>query len=178
MRAGAKRSLCVVTVGATLLIAAWARAQDAVEPVHFSKLLPFLPDNVNGYVAGKPEGSTTSAMGFKLTGVSRVYHKGAENSEETAIVKITDGAGNQFFAAAHAMAAKFSNETSAGYEKGFTLDGYPAIEKYSNESKDGSLSVFVADRYLVEIDASNLDSAALQEWWKRIDSKKLAELKD
>ena len=68
-------------------------------------------------------------------------------------------------------------DTDEGYEKGYTLDGYPAVEKYTNESKDGSLSVFIAPRYLVEVTARGLDSKALQEWWKKIDVKKLMELK-
>ncbi len=176
MRVGTKRSMCAA-VGAALLLGTWARAQEPVEPVHFSKLLAFLPDSMAGYVAGKPEGSTSSAMGFKLTQVGRLYHKGTESSDEAVTIKITDGAGNQFFAAAHAMATKFSKETADGYEKGFTLDSYPAIERYRNETRQGSLNVFIADRFLVEITASNLESATLQQWWKRIDTKKLAELK-
>ncbi len=175
MRAGAKRSLCVA-MGVTLLLATGVSAQEPLEPVHFSKLIPLLPDHVAGYVTGKPEGTSTSAMGFKLTQVSRLYHKGTESSDESISVKITDGAGNEFFAAAHDTAAKFNKETTDGYEKGFTLDSYPAIERYSNQNKQGSLSVFVAERYLVEIDGSHLESAALQQWWKRIDAKKLAGL--
>ena len=164
-------------LAAMLFLAGFAAAQSAVEPVNFSKLLPFLPDKVEGFAPGKPQGSTTSAMGFKLTEVSRSYHKGKEDSEETVSVKITDGAGNQFFAAAQAAIAQFSNESTEGYEKGFTLDGYPAIEKYTTESKDGSLRVFVAGRYLVEIEVNSLESKALQEWWKKIDAKKLSDLK-
>lgn len=165
--------------GAVLLfsLCGLAAAQNAPEPVHFSKLLPFLPDKVEGFVPGKPEGSTSSAVGFKITEVSRTYHKGTEDSDQTVTVKITDGAGNQFFAAAHAAATQFSNESTEGYEKGFTLDGNPAIEKYTNESKDGSLTVFLASRYLVEIDTDGLDSKEMQEWWKKIDAKKLAALK-
>ena len=152
-------------------------AQEAAEPVHFSKLLPLLPDKVDGFVGDKPEGSTSSAMGFKVTEVSRTYHKGKADAEQTVALKITDGTGNQFFAAAHAAVPQFSNETTEGYEKGFTLDGYPAIEKYTTESKDGSLSVFVGSRYWVEINVNGLDGQELQAWWKRIDAKKLAALK-
>ena len=172
------KRLTMASAGAAVLfVATLAVAQQATEPLHFSKLLPFLPDKVEGFVAEKAQGSTTSAMGFKITEVSRVYRKGKEDAEEAVTLKITDGAGNQFFAAAHAAAAQFSNESTEGYEKGFTLDGYSAIEKYTNDSKDGSLTVFVTGRYLVEVDINGLDSKALQEWWKKLDAKKLAELK-
>jgi hypothetical protein len=168
----------LIVLNAVLLCAGIALAQSpAPEPLHYTKLIPCLPDKVEGFVADKPEGSTAAAMGFKLTEVSRTYHQGREDAAESVTVKITDGAGNQFFAAAHAATPEFSRDTDEGYEKGFTLDGYPAVEKYTNESKDGSLAVFIAPRYLVEVNASGLDSKALQEWWKKVDVKKLMELK-
>jgi hypothetical protein len=166
-----------ITVAAVLLFAGIATAQQVIEPVHFSKLVPFLPDKVEGFVAEKPGGSTSSAVGFSLTEVSRTYHKGTDDAEEKVTVRITDGTGNQFFAAAHAAATQFSKETPEGYEKGFTVDGSPAVEKYTNESKEGTLTVLVAGRYLVEITVTRLESAVMQEWWKKIDAKKLAELK-
>jgi hypothetical protein len=161
-----------------VLVAACVLAQQAAEPVHYSKLLPFLPDKVAGFVADKPKGSTTSAMGLKLTEVSRVYHRGSARASDTVTVKITDGAGNPFFAAAYADAKQFSNESPEGYQKGFTLDGYPAIEQYTHATKEGSLSVLIADHDLVEISVKGLDSATLQEWWKKIDAKKLAALRE
>jgi hypothetical protein len=169
------KQLVVLTVAVLFAVTASAQSP-APEPLHYTKLIPCLPDKVEGFVAEKPEGSTAAAMGFKLTEVSRTYHQGREDAAETVTVKITDGAGNQFFAAAHATAPPFSRDTDEGYEKGFNLEGYPAVERYTNESKDGSLTVFIAPRYLVEVNASGLDSKALQEWWKKIDVKKLMEL--
>jgi hypothetical protein len=173
-----RRFAVAVAVVVTLLLVGTARAEEAVEPVDSVKLLPFLPEKVDGYVAEKPQGSTSTAMGFQLTEVSRVYHKGSEDADETVTVKLTDGAGNQFFTAAHAAVGKFKTENADGYEKGLKLDGFPAIERYTNESRDGSLTVFVADRYLVEIDIDGLDSKEMQVWWKRLDARKLAALKD
>ena len=127
-------------------------------------------------MAAKADGSTSSAMGFKVTEVSRVYHKGKEDAEQSVTVKITDGTGNQFFAAAHAVLPQFSSENTEGYEKGYALDGNKVVEKYSNESKEGSLTVFVGGRFLVDISTSGLDDKAMLEWWKKIDAKKLVEL--
>lgn len=172
-----KRWNRAVIIAMVLPFAGIAAAQQVIEPVHFSKLVPFLPDTVEGFVAETPGGSTSSAVGFSLTEVSRTYHKGTEDAEEKVTVRITDGTGNQFFGAAHAAATPFSKETPEGYEKGFTIDGAPAVEKYTNESKEGTLTVLVAGRYLVEISVTGLESAALEEWWKKIDAKKLAELK-
>ena len=161
-----------------MLLAAAVCAQSHVpEPLHYTKLLPFLPDKVEGYVAEKPGGSSAAAMGFKLSEVSRTYHRGTESGTETVTVKITDGAGNQFFAAAHAAGTQFSHQTDDGYEKGFILDGFPAVEKFTADTKDGSLNVFIAGRYLVEVTTSGLESPTLEEWWKKIDTKKLLEAK-
>lgn len=173
-----KRFALAITLGVALGLCGGARAEEAIEPVDHPKLLPFLPEKVAGFVADKAQGSASSAMGFQLTHVSRVYHKGKEGADETVTVKITDGAGNHFFAAAHAAVAEFSTDNSEGYEKGIKLDGYPAIERYTNESRDGLLTVFIADRYLVEIDIDGLDSREMQVWWKKLDAKKLAALKE
>jgi len=161
-----------------LLVTGITRAEEAVEPVEFSKLLPFLPEKVEGFVAERPQGTTSSAMGFQLTEVSRVYHKGSAEGEETVTVKLTDGAGNQFFTAAHSAVAELNTENAEGYEKGLTLDGFPAIERYTKESHEGSLTAFIANRYLVEIDIDGLESTEMQAWWKKLDAKKLAALKD
>ena len=161
-----------------LLLARNASAGVSAEPVDSAKLLPFLPDTVDGYVAEKPHGSTSTAMGFQLTEVSRIYHRGSEDADATVTVKLTDGAGNQFFTAAHTAVAEFKTENAEGYERGLTLDGFPAIERYTNESRDGSLTVFVASRYLVEIDIDGLDSQEMQVWWKKLNAKKLAALND
>lgn len=166
----------VLLVVATLFVPI-AAAQPAQEPIHFSKLIPFLPNTVEGFAAEKAEGSTSAAMGFKMTEVSRVYHKGSPDGAETASVKIMDGTASQFFAAAFTAASQFSRESTEGYEKGYMLDGYQAVEKYNTEDKDGELTVMVGGRYLIQIDINGLENKALQDWWKKIDAKKLAELK-
>jgi hypothetical protein len=165
------------TMAAVLLLAGLATAQQATEPLHYSKLIPLLPDQVEGFVAEKAGGSTASAADFKLTEVTRVYHKASDGADEWAAIKITDGAGNQSFAAARAAVPQASNEGPEGYSKAFKLDGYQAVERYANDSKEGSLTVLVGNRYVVEIDVNGLDSNALQEMWKKVDARKLEALK-
>ncbi len=165
---------CVVTM---VLAAAVAPAQESGEPLDASQLLPFLPDHAEGFTTGKTKGSPASANGVKLSVVSRTYYKGTSSSRQTVVVKITDGPSIPFFGAAHADAEQYATESSDGYEKGYTLDGYPAIERYANASREGSLAVLVADHDLVEITISDLERDALQEWWKLIDTRRLAALR-
>lgn len=172
-----KRLAIPGTIAAVLLLAGLATAQQAKEPLHYSKLLPLLPDQVEGFVAETAGGSTASAADFKLTEVTRVYHKATDGTNEWAAIKITDSAGNQSFATARAAAPAVSNASQEGYSRTLTLDGYQAIERYTNEGKEGSLTVFVGGRYLVQIDVNGLDSDALHEMWKKLDAKKLEGMK-
>src|SRR5262249_28442038 len=149
-------------------LAGAATAQQAGRPLHYTKLFPLLPDYVEGFVADAPGGSTAAAADFKLTEVTRVYHKAEDGEAQSATIKITDGAGNRSLTTARAEAPRTSDETPDGYSKVFTLDGYQAIERYTNEKREGSLTVFVASRYLVQIDVIGLDSNTLQAFWKQL----------
>ena len=164
-----------VVIGAAFIVLSAMTA--AAQPVHFSKILPLLPDKVEGFTAQKPDGSTTTMAAFSVSNVSREYRKGEGDNEQRVTIKISDGTGNEMFKAMHAVMPEFSSETTEGYEKGFKLDGNPAIEKYTTESKEGSLTVFLGGRFLVEVETHGLDKDAVQTWFKKIDVKKLAELK-
>jgi hypothetical protein len=171
-----KRFIIPGALGGVLLLAGLATAQQAEQPLHYTRLFPLLPDHVEGFVADTPGGSTAAAAGFRLTEVTRMYHKAEDGDAAWAAIKITDGAGNQSLAAARADAPRVSDEGPDGYDKTFTLDGYQAIERYTNARKEGSLIVFVAGRYLVEINVLGLDSKALQTLWKQVDAHRLEEL--
>jgi len=162
---------------AAILFASLCFAQGASEPIPVAKLTAFLPDAAAGFVADKPEGSLTAPMGFRVTTVSRTYHRGKKDADTTVSVKITDGTGNDFFAAAHATAGDFAHKTASGDEKGFQLDGYPAVERYDATDEYRLLTVFVRDRFLIEIESHGLDSDSLQDWWRKLDVKKLETFK-
>jgi hypothetical protein len=170
------RKTPMIVLATALALSSMVSAQETAGPVHFSRLVPLLPDKVDGFVAGKADGSTASMGAFKLTEVSRTYYKGSEDAAEHVTLKIIDGTGNPGFAAMHAL-PEFSSETTEGYEKGIKVDGYPAVEKYTTESKSGELTVIVDGRFLVSVNIEGFDSQALQAWWKKVDAKQLAALK-
>ncbi len=64
-----------------------------------------------------------------------------------------------------------------GYTKSINLDGTPGFETYEKEGKHGTLWLMVAKRYLLQIETNGQEANELQEWLKRIDLKKLAEIK-
>jgi hypothetical protein len=148
-----------------------------INVVDFSKLLPLLPDAPPGWTADKPEGSTTDAGGFKLTNVHRDYRKGAGDNAPSTSVSILDSAANPDYVEATTAAWNFTTTSTDGYSKSATVDGNPGFEAFENDGKHGTLWLMIAKRYFVQIETKGQDASALQEWVKRINLKKLAEVK-
>ena len=149
----------------------------AKQPHLRAKLLPLLPNPPPGWTADKAEGSTTDTGSFKLTNVHRDYRKGEGDSAPTTSISILDSAANPDYVEATTAAWNFSTSSTEGYSKSATLDGNQGFETFENEGKHGTLWLMVAKRYFVQIETKDQDSAALQEWAKRVDLKKLAEIK-
>ena len=145
--------------------------------VDFSKLIPLMPEPPAGWSAEKAEGSTTDAGDVNLTTVHRDYTKGtAENAPVTSI-SILDTASSPELAQASTAGWNVTNTSTEGYTKSTTIDGNPGFEAFENDGKHGTLWLMIAKRYLLQIETREQDSKDLQEWLKRIDLKKLAEVK-
>lgn len=147
---------------------------DVVDP---AKLIPILPDAPAGWIAENPEGSSDDVGGFKITNVHRDYRKGEGADAPTAAISILDSVANPDYVEATSGAWKQSSETPEGYGKPVTIDGNPGREDYDKEQKHATLWVMVAKRYFVTIELQKQDPKELQEWIKRVDLKKLAEIK-
>jgi hypothetical protein len=145
--------------------------------VDYKKLIPILPEPPSGWTADAPDGSTEDVGGFKLTSVHRDYHKGEQGGPPAAAITIIDSAANPDYVAATTGTWTQKSEGIEGYSKPVTIDGNPGFEAYEIEQKHASLWVMVGKRYFVEIELRNRDPKELQEWVKRIDLKKLAEIK-
>jgi hypothetical protein len=147
---------------------------DVVDPM---KLIPLLPDSPAGWTAEKAEGSSDDVGGFKITNVHRDYQKGDAPDAPTASITILDSVANPDYVEATSAGWSKARETPDGYSKPVTIDGNPGSEAYEKDQKHAVLWVMVAKRYFVTIDLQNQDPKELQEWIKRVDLKKLAEIK-
>ena len=147
------------------------------EVVDFSKLLPLLPEGPAGWTADKPEGSTDDAGGVKITTVHRDYKKGTADDAPTTSISILDSAANPEYVASTTAAWNLTASTPEGYTKALTIDGMPGFETFENEGKHGTLWLMVAKRYVLQIETQAQDAKDLQDWLKRIELKKLAEVK-
>jgi len=162
------------------LIAPPAQGQELpslINVVDYTKLLPLLPEAPAGWTADKPNGSTTDVGGFKLTNVHRDYRKGEGDNVPTTAISILDSAANPDYVEATTAAWKFTTTSTEGYSKSVNLDSHDGFETFENEGKHGTLWLMVAKRYFVQIETQGQDPAALQEWAKRVDIKKLATIK-
>jgi hypothetical protein len=147
------------------------------DSVDYQKLLPVLPDAPQGWTADKAEGSTEDAGGFRITNVHRDYRKGEGENVPTAAISILDSAANPDYVSTITAAWNNTNETSDGYGKSVTIDGNPGFEAFEKQDKHATLWILLANRYFLQIELQNLDPKELQEWVKRVDLKKLAEIK-
>lgn len=173
------------TAAALLLALAFAGAIHAAEEpaplipnvVDFSKLIPFLPEAPATWTADKAEGSTDDIGGTKITSVHRDYKKGEGETAPTTSISILDSAANPEYVASTTAAWSMSTSTPEGYTKTLTIEGMPGFETFENEGKHGTLWLMIAKRYVLTIETQNQESKDLQEWLKRVDVKKLAEVK-
>jgi len=143
-----------------------------VDPVDFKELQSILPE-VPGWEKNHPEAERmTSPVSFSYA--STKYKK--NDFEVTA--KITDSGFNQLLVAPISMmlAAGYAKQSTEGFEKSTTIAGYPAFEKWDKSDKNGQLTVFVNQRFLVELEGSGMsDNKELQVFLAHTDLKKLAE---
>src|ERR1700704_1637440 len=173
------------TAAAFLLALAFAcvtRAAEEPAPlipsvVDFSKLLPLLPNPPADWTADKAEGSTDDIGGTKITSVHRDYKKGDGDTAPTTSISILDSAANPDYVSSTTAAWNMSTSTPEGYTKSLTIEGMPGFETFENEGKHGTLWLMVAKRYVLQIETQGQDSKDLQDWLKRVDVKKLAEVR-
>jgi hypothetical protein len=51
----------------------------------------------------------------------------------------------------------YEKETSDGYEKATKIGGFPGLEKWNSEGKDGEVTIVANKRYIVEVKGNNVD---------------------
>jgi hypothetical protein len=157
----------------TLLVTTVLMAQP--KAVHFKKLQEFLPTKAPaGFARQKPSGGTQTMMGM-TTSEARVRFTGSKTekakNEETGAMEervvdisleaiISDVSLVPFAAAAYLMqTGEYENETEEGYEKSITYKNFRGKESVSTTeySKKASIELFVANRFLVRLQAENTD---------------------
>jgi len=137
-----------------LSLVAQVKEMKPVEPVNWRELMPFLIDIPQYQSEEKPEGSSVSMANFKVSQVSRDYTSG----EKTLRIEIIDGGYVQMAYAGFQMLQSFEVDSSEELIKKVDIKGFPGVEKYTYESKEASLTILVADRFLVQMEGQNFEN--------------------
>ncbi|MFN2508194.1 MAG: hypothetical protein ABR589_05420 [Chthoniobacterales bacterium] len=145
--------------------------------VDFKKLLPILPEPPEGWKADPAEGSTDDLGETQITTVHRDYQKGDAADAPTASISILDSVANPEYVDSTTAAWNSNVTDEEGYTKSVTIDGLPGFETFEKDGQHGTLWLLVAKRYFLQIETTGQEAKELQEWLKRVDLKKLAELK-
>ncbi len=147
-----------------------------IEAVSGATLKELLPTELPGMKRASASGERTQTMGVDVSNAEGRY-EATDGQGARVTIKLTD-IGNMTPQVRLGMAswamAQYSRETDTGYEKTTTFNGYKAYEKYNTQDKEGTVSVFVADRFIVEIDGNGVTMDTLQQMLGKLDFKKLA----
>ena len=153
------------------------QTREKVDPVDFRKLKEFLPEKIAGFKKTESSGEKNGAMGFTISTADARY-KGTEDAAIHLEILDTGGiAGVATMAMAAWTMADIDKETDTGYEKTTSLEGYKAYEKYDSKSKSGELNLLVADRYVLNVNGSNVTMEQMKGIIEELNLDKLSELK-
>jgi len=167
------RAALIFTFICLLSFSLFAQEQETVEPINWRELVPFLGDLPGWEAVDEAEGQTMSMGMYSATNVEREYTSG----DKFLTIHIIDGALSKMAYAGFNMMRQYEVDTSDEYIKKVEIKGYPGVEKYEYESKDASLMLLVAERFLIEIEiseAENTDEA--KEVAEALDLEGLADL--
>lgn len=166
--------LLVCVLGLGILGPAIAGAQDrSAEAVHFNTLIEYLPNAPSGWDSEEPEGFSFMHQEGTWSMAMESYTKSG-NEEITAEVGIMDSAYYQvgWWAAWQGF---YAYESTDGYAKTVTAEGYPAWEAYTKDDNEYVLYIGIADRFMVFIN-TNSDRDTLYEFADAIDLDGIADL--
>ncbi len=147
-----------------------------VEAVSAATLKELLPADLPGMKRTSASGERNQTMGVDVSNAEGRY-EATDGQGASVSIRLTD-VGSMTGPVRMGMASwammQYSRETDTGYEKTTTFNGYKATEEYRTQNKSGTIRVWVADRFIVEIDGNNVTMDALKEMLGKLDFKKLA----
>ena len=131
---------------------------DLSKSVHFSVLIDMLPERTQGFSReGKPEGARYSTQGVSFsTGV-----KDYTNGDRQMSISLNDYLGAEYYATAQS-ANQFEYESTDGYAKSIEVDGVPGWVNFDYESNEGTLFLYLEERFYLTINADDTNESELK----------------
>jgi hypothetical protein len=115
-------------------------------------------------------------MGVDLTIAEATYESAGGNSMTITLTDAGSMTGPMRMGLAGWAAVEYDRKTDTGYEKTTTYGGYKAMEEYDRGQESGSIRVFVAERFLVEIDGYGVSMKTLRQALEKVDLKEVVRL--
>lgn len=146
-----------------------------VEAVGTDKLKPLAPDTLGGLPRTSLAAEKSAAMGLQVSNVRAEYGEG----ERRIRLEISDtgGASGVMGLASWAL-VQTEREDDTGYEKTYKDGANMVHEKWDSGSRSGTYNRIVADRFVVNLEAENVDMDDLKAAIAEIDLDALAAMKD
>lgn len=154
-----------------------AASRPPAEPVNFRQLRDLLPASLDGVPQTEVEGSTEGAMGFSISQVEARYAAEGGGAFEIQVMDYGAVPSAGMMGLGWTM-ADVDRETGDGYEKTVTLGGHRGYRQYDAAARDGELSLFVADRFLVTVSGSDVEDDQVEAALRAVDLAALAALRD
>ncbi|MEM1118328.1 MAG: transposase [Bacteroidota bacterium] len=156
-----------------------AAERPPAEPVNFRELRETLPEALDGMERTNAEGATQGTMGFTISEAEATYET-AEGEAEIDISVMDYGAVPTFgMMGAFAWAAtEIDRETSTGYEKTIRMGENKGYREYDTERQSGQFSLFVAERFVVQVDGENVTDDQIEAALRAVDLDALEGMRD
>lgn len=157
---------------------AQANQGKVIEALPGETLKALLPADLPNMKRTDASAERNQMMGVDMSKAEGQY-SGGENSDSNISVTITD-VGNLSGPMKMGMVAwtmtQYSRETDSGYEKTITYKTYKGMEEYNKNDKNGTVRIFVAERFIVEVEGNGVTMDAMKQALDKIDLAKLSSL--
>lgn len=158
------------------------RAKGDTLSLKFTELMKYLPESIDGYTLGKPEGQTTNTMGFSFSNAKHTFTKeNADGSTDLVTMELFDyNQGHEFFAGLTMWTTMgMSFENTDGWQKTFDtgIADVFALEDYKYDGKRTSLTYAIGYRFYLSINVENVEGTDFaKNLAKKVDMKSLAKM--
>jgi len=149
---------------------------EKVEVINWRELKDLLPNRLAGMRLDDEniEGQTTGMMGFKVSNTQGTYRN--DDAKIEATILDFGGVGFLLKTVASFADAEIDSDTSDGYQKTTTYEGYKAFEEYNDRRNSGSFMVLVEDRFVVTVTGNDIEMDDLKDAIDDLNIKKLARM--
>lgn len=146
------------------------------EAVSADTLKALLPASVPAMERTNASAERNQMMGVDLAIAEATYESAGGGSMTVTLTDAGSMTGPMRLGLAGWAAVEYDRKTDAGYEKTTTYGEYKAMEEYDSRQESGSIRVFVAERFLVEIEGYGVSMETLKQALEKVDLKKVAHL--